>query len=105
MEQRVDHSCRPRQSRPVAMRRSATDAACRERDDEPQDRARDFQAMQRAMAKRRGQPPQPNAVRWLPYLVVFFVVCLGPIRPLLWRLVSELLSSEEPLPWYEEAAS
>lgn len=42
----------------------------------------------------------------MPYLVVAFLICLGPARPLLYTLLSELFTSlsggvPQDVPWYD----
>lgn len=68
--------------------------------------------MGRAMPPRR-QPPQ-QAASWTPYIVGFTVLCIGPMRPLVWELVSQLYAlvsealpwsnamSEPEVPWYDQ---
>ena len=67
------------------------------------------------MRDRMRQPPmraqQPG---WAPYVVGFIVLCLGPMRPLMWEVltllwgqVSQLIGGErlddgEPAAWYDE---
>ena len=49
---------------------------------------------------------------WMPYLVVTFLICMGPARPLLYSLLSELFGSlfsevslfggaPKEVPWYD----
>lgn len=52
-------------------------------------------------------PPQP----WAPYIVGFVLLCIGPLRPIVWELLSTLWSwlsqqlwggaVEEELAWYD----
>jgi hypothetical protein len=59
-----------------------------------------------------GQAPlrQPQQ-GWTPYVVGFCLLCLGPLRPLVWELVTTILATvpmfwqkaavEQDLPWYD----
>ena len=51
--------------------------------------------------------------KWMPYIVGFVVLCIGPMRPLLWQLLKSLASElpqlwhgrtgeEEELAWYDQ---
>lgn len=52
------------------------------------------------------QAPQP----WTPYVVGFCLLCIGPLRPLVWELVGSLWAAimpeavqpqPEEVPWYD----
>ena len=65
-----------------------------------------------------GRRPQPRGARsrddgagggasWTPYVVGAVIICIGPARPLLMRLLEELLggslwAAREPTPWYDQ---
>ena len=63
----------------------------------------------------RGGPHRANprgGTGWMPYLVVTFLICLGPARPLLVTLLSELVGpvfgelslfggAPKEVPWYD----
>ena len=65
---------------------------------------------QRAALRDRRPQQQPG---WMPYIVGFCIVCMGPLRPLLydaittlpgllWQVWSSSLQQEEELPWYDQ---
>ena len=57
----------------------------------------------------RGGSSAPAQPKWMPYLVVLALICIGPARPMLTQLLGELLATalpslwgeREPTPWYD----
>ena len=53
----------------------------------------------------RAEPPRPG---WTPYLIGFCVVCIGPMRPLIWEMLSGLMAlirgeqTEQEPAWYDQ---
>ena len=60
---------------------------------------------QRGGITRSRQPPQQAG--WTPYIVGFCLLCIGPLRPLVWELITTVpkllgdVSIGDPLAWFQ----